>query len=72
MKRATKSKSQSYQEAIAVNAVVFLAIYAIIHWLTSDEFNHRYENLVVVFAILRIITGFGIILPEKERKILSV
>lgn len=60
---------QAYEEAIAVNAVVFLSIYAIVHWLTSDEFNERAEHLVVVFGVLRALTEFGIILPEKEASI---
>jgi hypothetical protein len=57
---------QMRSEAIAVNAIVFFVVYLILHYLTSDEFSEKYENLVIAFAILRILIGFGVILPEKE------
>lgn len=69
MAKQNFKKIQAYQEAIAVNAIVFLSIYLILHWLTSDEFSQKYESLVLIFATLRIVTDFGIILPEKEKYI---
>lgn len=66
-KHVSAKKVHSYQEAMTGNLIIFLCIYAIVHWLTSDEFTDRYENLIVVFAIMRIVVEFGVILPEKVR-----
>ena len=63
------NKLRLSQEAIAGNAIVFLSIYAIVHWLSSDTLVHRYEKLIVVFAVLRILIGFEIILPEKVERV---
>ena len=59
------------EQLVAVNVVAFLAIYAMVHWITDDDFNKRYEILVVVFAILRILVGLDIIIPDKEQKLRS-
>ena len=64
-------RQQVQTEIIAQSAVIFFVLFLLVYLLPDARFKRQAGPLLTAFTVTRLIVKFGIVIPEKEARLLG-